>query len=439
MRRRRWFAWHGTLGCTAGLLLFVICWSGTVAVFSREIDWLIDARLRAPASEAIAWGAAFEALREAYPEREIVQLNAGHARGFALEAWTEDAAGVMGRLYADPATGAPLGATSYFNVQRFFRSLHMCLFLASPWGYWIVGALGGVLLASLATALGFWSRFWRGVRLAPWRADSRRSWSDVHKLAGLTTLWFVALIGATGLWYLVEPYLPDSPTPVLAARGGGARAPSRAEIERAVAASTAASPGFAVRAIAFGDAGSGVLELHGQDGSWVVRDRAAKVWVGWRTGEVLATQRVADLTLYQRWIDTADPLHFGSFGGVATKVVWFACGLALSALCLSGARLTREVRDGPAAHGMRFAYAVTLGVLALALAAGHAEIRGYGAGGADWPRAPAGVVAFIALWIASTCAALAWWMSRPRAPRLAGARARAAAAAPSSGAHSPLK
>jgi uncharacterized iron-regulated membrane protein len=416
VRRKQWFAWHGALGCTAGLLLFVVCWSGTFAVFSREFDWLIDERLRAPHAGTIAWGAAYEAMTRSHPEQSIVQLNAPYAPGFALEAWTEDRAGVMGRLYADPASGALLGATSYFNVQRFFRSLHMCLFLAAPWGYWIVGAMGVVLLLSLATALGFWARFWRGVRIAPWRPSTRRSWSDAHKAIGLGASWFALLMGLTGVWYWAEPYLPEPPERAAGALDEGDAPPSPEALAGAVRA--AEQGGFVVRAISFGEPGSGVLEFHGQDGGWLVRDRAARVWFDLAKGEVIARQRVADLTLYERWIDTADPIHFGSFGGLATKGIWFLAGLGLSALCLSGARIAlRDAPQSTARTSTRLAYAVTLAVLAAASVAGASEIRGYAKGGDAWPPTSNATVVVISLWIASTAAALAWWMRRCRAPR----------------------
>lgn len=57
MRRRSFFAWHSWIGLTAGLLLFIVCWSGTLAVFSQELDWLADERMHAPAAEQIAWQA----------------------------------------------------------------------------------------------------------------------------------------------------------------------------------------------------------------------------------------------------------------------------------------------------------------------------------------------------------------------------------------------
>src|SRR3546814_11840495 len=84
---------------------------------------------------------------------------------------------------------------------------------------------------------------------------------------------------------------------------------------------------------------SGLFEVHGQDGGWFTRDRGARVWLDARDGSTLAIRRSGEMRPLHRWIDMADPLHFGNFAGLWSKVVWFVFGLGLSGLCLTGAYL----------------------------------------------------------------------------------------------------
>ncbi len=83
----------------------------------------------------------------------------------------------------------------------------------------------------------------------------------------------------------------------------------------------------------------------------LVRAHANAVWIDARTGEARLVRDARDLGVHQRIAATADPLHFGDFGGLASKIVWFAFGAMLTALSISGAavyalRLLR--RDGRA-------------------------------------------------------------------------------------------
>src|SRR3546814_14003815 len=76
VRRRTCFVWHSWIGLTAGLLLFVVCWSGTVAVFSQDIDWLIDERLRAPPADSVAWQEIAQTFEAAHPGWRLNSLQA---------------------------------------------------------------------------------------------------------------------------------------------------------------------------------------------------------------------------------------------------------------------------------------------------------------------------------------------------------------------------
>lgn len=420
--RRTWFVWHGWIGLTGGLLLFVICWSGTVAVFSREIDLLLDARLRATASgEQMAWEAIHNSIRAAEPAWTIGQINAPYAPGFAAEAWAEDADGVTRRIYADPSTGVLLGTTSYFNVERFFRSLHMSLFIGEwpvfgiPLGYLIVGLLSFPLLASLITSLLFYRRFWRGFLKLQTRKGAKVFWSDIHKLVGLWSLWFTLMIALTGIWYLVEWKTPDSPAGPDAPASTGS---PHLSIRELVGAAQRAYPELKIKTVALYELEAGLFEVHGQDGSWLVRDRAAKAWLDARDGSALAIQRPRELSAYRRWIETADPLHFGNFGSLWSKAIWFVFGLGLSGLCLTGAYLQakRQARQhGPAKvrKPVSIAYWATVLILLVAAVFAYRELLTYGPS-ATLPQMPPQSVIFIGLWLLSTLVALSLWMRAVR-------------------------
>ncbi len=401
-------------------MLFVICWSGTAAVFSRDIDHLLDPQVSAsPRPERIAWGAVYDNVQRTHPDWWVIQIVAHHSAGTVVEAWALDQKDVTHRIYADPGSGRVIETRSFMSVQRFFRSFHMALFaevwpvLDTPIGSLIVALFSIPLLLMLLTSLLFYRRFWRGFLKLDRRKGSKVFWSDVHKLTGLWSLWFIAIIATTGIWYLIERQLPEQRLPELALSDRADLLPLDAIVARA----EAAYPQLRVTTVLLADYEGGVVELHGQDGTLLVRDQAARIWMDATTGRPVDIRRASDLGLYERWIDTADPLHFGFWGGVWSKAVWLVFGLGLSGLCLTGAYLhvRRQRRRGE--DGIRgpvfVAYAVTIACIMLASWFGYREIMSFGVGGRP-PQVPIGASLFIAAWIVSTLAALTLWMRAVR-------------------------
>jgi uncharacterized iron-regulated membrane protein len=117
-------------------------------------------------------------------------------------------------------------------------------------------------------------------------------------------------------------------------------------------------------------------------GGWA--DRGARVWLDARDGNVIDIRRAAEMHPLHRWIDTADPLHFGNFAELWSKTIWFVAGLGLSGLCLTGAYLQAKrqqrthmtVYRGP----VLAAYAFTLFVLLASVWFGYRELLTYGTG-----------------------------------------------------------
>jgi uncharacterized iron-regulated membrane protein len=414
---RRWFDWHSWIGTTVGLLLFVICWAGTVAVFSEEIDWLLNPAERVePTGEMRSWGEWQRAAERAYPNLRVDSIIAPRSPRSAAELWLETSEGTMLRTYINPYTAEVTGQTSYFNVQRFFRSLHMCLFDpgARGFGYYFVMSFSVVLLASLVTSLVFYKRWWRRFFVLHIHSTARAFWSDLHKLAGVWSLWFLVLMVVTGLWYLVEFAGIDLGYPEISPIHRAVTSPMRPTDGLIEEAQNVAARLRIEQIYLPGGYYGDIAVVHGQNDAALVRNRANAVILDAYSGAPILVRTASEVGWPARWVDTADPLHFGNFAGLFSKTIWFIFGLLLSGLTLTGAYLhaCRQHRHRHVIarrHSVLIAYAVTLAVLCVASFGAVQEYSQYAP-----IQPPIAVWGFIAMWLATCVVALTLWMRKVR-------------------------
>lgn len=200
--RRAWFDWHSWMGILVGLLLFLICWSGTLATVSHEIDWLLNPDQRVePMGASASLAETHAAVRRVFPDFSIEAIHPGLYRSFATNVQVLTPSGQRAYVYVDPYTQEVTGSGPFLNVQRYLRDFHRRL-LSGRAGFYLVCLLSIPLLASLVTGLVFYKRWWaRFFELKP--ARNLRGWvSNLHKLLGLWSLWFVLLIAALGVMFV---------------------------------------------------------------------------------------------------------------------------------------------------------------------------------------------------------------------------------------------
>ncbi|HBU99416.1 PepSY-associated TM helix domain-containing protein [Thalassospira lucentensis] len=343
------FDWHSWIGVYLGLMLFSICWSGAFASLSSEIDWLLFSGARTNVHEnPFDFSAAFEVVVNSYPDAKI-ELAEAPADRVSAARFTVKMPDVGRRfVYVDQTTLKITGSQSIFTVQRFFREYHEAFFGLYGIGKFLVCLFAIPLFLSMLSAFYFFKRWWQRFFDLRLGKTTISFWSGLHKLAGLWSLWFVVVMTTTGAWYLFEETryklgdekfaLVDAyPLAVRQLRDVTELGQERLTVSDLIDIAQSQRPDLRISTIQ--PDRRGYFYVIGQSDDVLVRDRANKLFLNPFTGVVTFNQHADDLNAYWRWSETADILHFGTFAGLVSKIVWFVFGVLLAGLSLSGAWL----------------------------------------------------------------------------------------------------
>ena len=154
---RLWWHIHQWVGLKLSIFMAFILLTGSLAVVSHEIDWLIQPSLRvAPSSVAAGepnWPAIAISAAE-YPRTErVLSIDQPTASAFAVRAMVEWEDGTLGFLHIHPSTGAVQGEGWWVGAQRILRNMHRHLNLPTKYGVPLVSALSVLLLISFVTSM----------------------------------------------------------------------------------------------------------------------------------------------------------------------------------------------------------------------------------------------------------------------------------------------
>lgn len=342
------FALHGWLGMNFGLLLALVCLSGTFATLSHEIEWATQSNLRIEPDGPVQWQKTYEALQRAHPEMHVGGISRGETTVLDGVAWTSFLStpdGRWQRARVDPYDGEVVRSGARLYLTDYLRQLHYNFFWG--WGFYLVCLIALPLLLSIVSGLLFYKRWWRHLFRLEVSKGLHAFGSSLHRLLGVWTLVFGLLMAGTGLWYLAEaelvpyevayPSTPSLATETVAEHGP---TPELRPLDDYVAAATEAVPALDPTGISLPRSSDGTVKVEGRAGQWLVRDRANAVFLNPYTTEVVDVRRSEKMGALSWWVHVADALHFGYWGGLATKFLWALFGLCLPISVLSGAYLS---------------------------------------------------------------------------------------------------
>lgn len=343
MNRATWFSVHSWLGVKLAIMLCFIVLSGTLAVLSNEMDWLSNPAMRVTPSsvEGMNWQAVYARAQQEVPARTLRSIQAPLHPWYSAEVIYLDRDEQRHRLFFHPTTGEYLGDGRWQNWQRFFRMLHRHLMLPLTLGITVVSLFAVVMLAMLVSSLYIYKGWWKHFFRAPRWQHRQTIWVDLHRLVGVWSLWFLLIISVTGCWYLAERWGAGVPSPErLTASGAKSTAnsvmPDTEHLALMLAHAHEKFPVLSITRINFPQKSADVVEMQGQADAILVRPRANFVSFEPANGQLIQQHEGVSLTLHNRISEAADPLHFGQWGGMFSKFLYFIFGIFLTGLTVTG-------------------------------------------------------------------------------------------------------
>ena len=399
LTKKQWFAIHGWLGVILGLPLFIICFSGACAVMSPEIDRMIHPELRIsppadPSAQPLPWGVLLEKVEAASPGGEVFLIDASERRDTAWVASVTYSSRDQRMVLLDPFTGEIRGQRTHFNAQSLFRIFHKQFYIVGgkfwPHGRLIVCSFSIVLLFAAISGLLFYKGWWKSLLRLRVGKGSRIFLSDLHRFLGVWTFLLAMLFAVTGFWYLLERVMEDlgiaEHDPVVLVsdevRASRPAVMERLSLDELAARARAAYPGFEIHTVLPGNRPGSVVTFMGEGPALLADGQANQVCLDPHTGEVIQLKKAHELKLASRLESLVNPLHFGRFGGLLTKIIWAGAGFALAVGILAGAairwqRMSRD-QDGLSRSQRRWArvsLVLNLTILGLATVSTVAFIR----------------------------------------------------------------
>src|SRR4051812_8242370 len=214
--RKAMFQIHLWTGIGVGLYVVVVCLTGSVLVFRRELMRTYSNRptisIHAPDAKPLTEDELKIAAQRAYPAFTVDKVWRGRRNNTPVDIWMERGAASnkeKKQHLFDPYNGADLGETRPRGVRiiDWLVSLHDDL-LGGMNGR-IVNGVGAILLAVLCVtgAVVWWpgSRKWRRGLTVQWRAGWQRINWDLHSALGFWAFVAVLLWAVSGI-YLVFPH-----------------------------------------------------------------------------------------------------------------------------------------------------------------------------------------------------------------------------------------
>ena len=342
------FTLHRYIGLAVGIILIIVGLTGSLLVFERELDdWAIQQRFGHVVAQEQRLSAAtlVDNVKVAYakhPDWQVGQVQMLPKQEFYTIRLnrTDD---TQWEVFVNPYTGVIMGdrqrETALFNRVL---ELHYALLVGNT-GMIIVGIAAFLLVILSITGIVLWPG-WRklisGFKIK-WLAHSKRVNFDIHKVAGIINAVFLTVIAFTGFcWNFYEyaepaiyaaTFTPKPPEVKSTLENGK----PTLQLDEILRRSNAALPGATTTFINLPQKPNDVFEIY-KKVPGDSEDFNSYVKLDQFSGKVLYVQDSRTGRLGDRVLNSFTPLHYGTFGGLPTRILYVFVGLSPTILFITG-------------------------------------------------------------------------------------------------------
>jgi len=349
------FTVHKWLGLHLSLFMAFLFLTGSVLVIASELELIFRPNVWTTVQEqdrTASFGTIYDTVKSSETVRAINVIEKHPGAWMADKVYVGTSQGPK-VIWTDPTNGAVVDTTSVFGFRSVLRDLHDNLLLDHRIGYLLVSGISILMLGLIMSGLLSYRRFWKGFFRRPSDRSGKRGYlGGLHRLlavwSGILMLViaissFVFFLGGLGIdGRTAAPGPAQERAAVLPAGFGAAR------IDQAEAVARSAMPGFDPSVmVPPRKPRDGIVFSGPWDGGSALMG-VARVVIDPVTLEVIAALTPSDNTGIARFKPLIDKLHFGTWGGLFSKLLWVVFGMAGFGVAVSGMLTFAARQAGPA-------------------------------------------------------------------------------------------
>lgn len=347
---------HRWLALTAGILLCIAGVTGSILVFWRELDpWLLTQRFGAirPVGTTLSIATLIEHIKTTYANYTLTDLSFPNHVDHPYIGWLEDATDHYLQVFINPYTGKIIADRQWETswVGRILQ-LHFNL-LAGDTGLLIMGIVALLTLMLSLTGILLWPG-WRKLAAGfkiKWDGHIKRLNFDLHKVFGIVTVVFLALISFTGFAWNVPQAKVTEAIYVLTLTAQPPKPVSRPiagqqplAIDKLLQRADAAVPDATTTYVTFANEPEAPFRV-GKKQAQESGEGNTQVYLDQFTGEVIQLNDVTS-SRAEAILNQFKPVHYGTFWGLPSRILYVFVGLAQLLLFITGFVMWRYRKQG---------------------------------------------------------------------------------------------